>query len=401
MEVLQSFVFIITAILLAPVFFYCAEMLVGSIPLRDRRRHAFEAGTRPQVAVLVPAHNEASGIGTTLASIRPQLGQHDRLIVIADNCSDNTAAVARDAQAEAIERRDELRRGKGFALAFGLESLLASPPEVVLFLDADCTIEPGTIDALVDAAVTNQTPAQSLFLCEPKQLANTQQQTSGVAFRVKNLVRALGLSRLGGPCHLTGSGIALPWSLVDKVPWATGNVVEDMQLGIDYSLAGYPPVFVPEAIVRSEPPPTEAGLMTQRRRWEHGFLTTALTQVPELALHAWERKSWTLWLMACDMAVPPLALLSMMLVSLWCMTCALWLAGFAWGPLLITTLACFSFAGSTIVGWLAHCRDIAPPELLRSVPRYVISKLPLYLSFLYKRQLEWIRTERRSPWQVN
>ena len=43
--------------------------------------------------------------------------------------------------------------------------------------------------------------------------------------------------------------MALPWALVDKVAWATGNVVEDMQLGIDFTLAGYPPVFVPDAIV--------------------------------------------------------------------------------------------------------------------------------------------------------
>jgi hypothetical protein len=106
--------------------------------------------------------------------------------------------------------------------------------------------------------------------------------------------------------------MGLPWGLVDKVAWATGNVVEDMQLGIDYALAGYPPLVVPEVKVLSDLPATESGLLSQRRRWEHGFLMTALAQVPQLLSQCFERRSWSLLVMACDMAVPPLALLSVL-----------------------------------------------------------------------------------------
>src|SRR5689334_7218222 len=71
---------------------------------------ATECTARPAVTVLVPAHDEVGQIGTLLESLRPQLTAADRLIVIADNCTDDTAAVARDCGAEVIERREPTLR---------------------------------------------------------------------------------------------------------------------------------------------------------------------------------------------------------------------------------------------------------------------------------------------------
>jgi cellulose synthase/poly-beta-1,6-N-acetylglucosamine synthase-like glycosyltransferase len=346
--------------------------------------------------VLVPAHNEASGIAATLRSIQPQLLPHDRLVVIADNCTDATAAVAGEQGATVLERHDEYRRGKGFALAFGLNRLGDDPPEVVVFLDADCRLEEHALTRLANAAKERQRPVQGLYLCNATEEQNAKQVLSALAFRFRNLIRMWGLNRLGGPCHLTGSGMALPWALVDKVAWATGNVVEDMQLGIDFTLAGYPPVFVPAAIVTSDLPSSDSAMQTQRRRWEHGFLATALSQVPPLATQAVERRSWSLALLALDMTVPPLALLSMALVVGGSLAALLWLVGLTSGPLLVVAIAWFAFVAATLLGWAVHCRQVVPLSTFLSVPRYIVGKLPLYAEFLTRREKAWVRTERTS-----
>jgi cellulose synthase/poly-beta-1,6-N-acetylglucosamine synthase-like glycosyltransferase len=398
MEVIQALLLVIALLIAVPVIVYTAEIVAACWP-RAKREPKLGCATRPRLAVLVPAHNEQAGIAATLISIAAQLREGDRLLVVADNCTDATAEVARSvaiAQGKLLvaERSDELRRGKGFALSFGLERLIEDPPEVVVLLDADCRLGADALTRLAIAAAAKNRPAQGRYLCEPSRPESAAQRMSALAFRVRNLVRMAGLNRLGGPCHLTGSGIALPWALVDKVAWATGNVVEDMQLGIDFALAGFGPVFVEDAVITSDLPASEAGLATQRRRWEHGFLTTALTQVPQLTTHAVEQRSWPLALLALDLTIPPLALLATTLVAAWFLAALVALLGVATLPWVILSVACALLAASTLLAWYVHCRDVAPMAEIASVPRYVLGKLPLYLQFIARRETKWIRTER-------
>ena len=107
-----------------PVLVLLGQVLLAYLPARAQPAAAW---TRPQVAVLVPAHDEASIIGATLASLVPQLQAGDRLLVVADNCSDDTARRAEEGGAEVIVRQDALRRGKGYALDFGMRHLAADP----------------------------------------------------------------------------------------------------------------------------------------------------------------------------------------------------------------------------------------------------------------------------------
>src|SRR5262252_6431115 len=78
---------------------------------------------RPALAVLIPAHDEAGGIAATIRAVIAQLRPCDRLLVVADNCSDDTASVAMSLGAEVIERRDPSLRGKGYALDHGVRHL--------------------------------------------------------------------------------------------------------------------------------------------------------------------------------------------------------------------------------------------------------------------------------------
>jgi cellulose synthase/poly-beta-1,6-N-acetylglucosamine synthase-like glycosyltransferase len=258
--------------------------------------------------VAIPAHNEQVVIEATLKALMPTLPAGSRVLVVADNCTDTTATIARRCGAEAIERFDPDRRGKGFALDFGIRHLAADPPDAIVFLDADCRVAQNTVRLLAAAAIASGRPVQGRNLCDPDPRGGALQMISGLAFRFKNLVRALGLARLADTCHLTGTGMALPWQLAERARLADGNVVEDMQLGIDLTLAGHPPLFVPEARVDSPLPQQRAAARTQRTRWEHGHLRTLLVQSPRLVGLAIRHRRLSLLALALDLAIPPLSL---------------------------------------------------------------------------------------------
>jgi cellulose synthase/poly-beta-1,6-N-acetylglucosamine synthase-like glycosyltransferase len=115
LSVLSYVLAALCALAALPVGVLLAQVLLA---YGGSRAHAVAAPRRPgaDVAVLIPAHNESAGIEATLRCLQAQLRAGDRVLVVADNCDDDTAAVARDAGAEVIERIDAIHRGKGFAL---------------------------------------------------------------------------------------------------------------------------------------------------------------------------------------------------------------------------------------------------------------------------------------------
>jgi len=385
----------VNAAVAVPVAIVLVECLVALWPAG--RRDAPAGPAVPPLAVLVPAHNEEAAVGETVRQIRAQMEAGDRLIVIADNCTDATAARAREAGADVLERADSQRRGKGFALAHGAESLRASPPDLLVIIDADTRLSPGSLAALRRRAAETRGPVQAVYLLDLPTDAGPTAGVSAFAFLVKNLVRPAGLRRLGIPCQLLGTGMAIPWSLMDLRRLATGNIVEDMQLGIDLAVDGHPPVFCPEARVTGELPSGRKAAFIQRTRWEHGHLGTLLTQAPRLLWHALRRLRPALAGMALDLAVPPLALLCM----LWAVTAAgsvaLALRGGGRVPAIISAATGGAIVFSIGIAWARHARGIIPGRVLAFAPFYALWKVPLYLSFLFRRQKAWVRTPRQEP----
>ena len=155
---IASLLVVVAALLVIPVVVFCLEVVAAiALPQRQLGLGHPGHGVRRRLAVLVPAHNESAGLLPTLADIQSQLSPGDRLLVIADNCTDDTAVVARTAGAEVIERRDTEKLGKGYALDFGLRRLSLDPPEIVIFVDADCRVECDTIDRLAVVSAGDRT----------------------------------------------------------------------------------------------------------------------------------------------------------------------------------------------------------------------------------------------------
>jgi len=130
----------LTALCCVPAATFVAEVLVGAPPPK-RRQPARPGSAPPRTVVLVPAHNEQAVIRATLDNLRGELDAHTELLVIADNCEDATPEIAEAAGARVVRRVDPSRRGKGYAIEFGLAELAKEPPEIVVIVDADCRVE--------------------------------------------------------------------------------------------------------------------------------------------------------------------------------------------------------------------------------------------------------------------
>jgi cellulose synthase/poly-beta-1,6-N-acetylglucosamine synthase-like glycosyltransferase len=390
-SIVAWFLSLVAFCIFVPALVLFAQVLLACLPVRSRPG---ADGRRPRVAVLVPAHNEALIIRSTLASVGPQLLAHDRLLVVADNCTDDTAQLARSAGAEVVERDNDLLRGKGYALDFGVRHLAQRPPEVVIIVDADCQVGEGAIDLLARRCLEASRPVQALYLMRAPAGAGLKVQIAEFAWRVKNLVRPRGWARLGLPCQLMGAGMAFSWRDLAAVDLANGHLVEDLKLGLDFCRIGKPPLFCPDAQVTSQFPLSQEGLSSQRTRWEHGHLGVILAEVPKLLVSAVTRRNAPLLAMTLDLLVPPLALLVMALVGV---ACVAWLAALLFGitaPAWVATGALVMLGVAVLLAWGRFSRELIPFSVLLYAPFYAARKIPLYLGFLIKRQVEWVRSKR-------
>jgi cellulose synthase/poly-beta-1,6-N-acetylglucosamine synthase-like glycosyltransferase len=385
----------IAIVLFVPIATFFGECLIALLPEPQLRpASGFSNPTAPKTAILVPAHNEAAGIYPVLTDLLPQLTDRDRLVVIADNCTDDTAAIARSTGATVIERQNAEQRGKGYALNYGMEYLAADPPDVVAIVDADCLMRSGSLAKISALAMTQQRPIQALYLLEQPADPQPRDAVSAFAFKMKNLVRPKGLHRLGFPCLLTGTGMAFPWRSLRDAKLASGNIVEDMQLGIDLTIAGLPPSFCETAMVIGLLPQQDTAATSQRTRWEHGHLQTLLTQVPALLTQAIAKRRLDLAVMALDLAVPPLSLLVMLWLLITAIACGVAGLTGTWLPVRLLAIEGLLLITATLTAWAKFGRADLPARTLIAIPLYILWKIPLYLKFLNRPQTQWVRTDR-------
>ncbi len=378
---------------MTPIVVVCVEIALSLLP---HRRRLTDIGSRPRIAVLIPAHDESAVIKRTLESIMPQLCPFDRVVVVADNCSDDTAAVARAEGAEAIVRTNTIERGKGFALDFGVKHLASDPPRIVILVDADVTLRPGGLEQLARQARISERPAQGIYILREAPSADGRDVVSHLAFVVRNHVRPLGLARIGGPCPLFGAGMAFPWDLIKNAPLASGNIVEDMALGLDLARQGRAAMLCPESFIDGTLPKAHDAASKQRRRWEHGHLRTIFYQVPQVFLSGIARLHARTLMLALDMSVPPLSLLVFLtlLATFACMLLAATTPINHW-PAIVLAAGMLGLLLSLVIAWKRFSTHDSSLRPLLSAPSYMFRKLPMYFAFFTRRgEKSWNRTDR-------
>lgn len=374
-----------------PVIVLCIEVFSSLIKPGNELPKNIRSG---RVGVLVPAHNEAIGIEATLQCILPQLRPDDRCLVVADNCNDETANVARSCGCEVIERFDSNLKGKGYALDFGIKYFKNIPPDIIVIIDADCFIVEDFIDKIGLAVESTNRPIQALDLMHVKDLTSPVKRISEFAWTLKNHIRPLGLHNMSLPCQLMGTGMAFPWSLLSSVNIATGHIVEDMRLGIDFAIKGFPPIFFPDTKIYSFFPTTQHGIDQQRKRWEHGHISTIISEVPRLLWCSIRKRNLALFFIGLDILIPPVALLAA--ISLLHTGISGLIYYFTTFPVaLIVSMSVLSvFFVSIGVAWFRHGRSIISFRDLMYAVFYLAKKIPVYMQFLYARQTSWVRAKR-------
>ncbi len=393
---LELVLIIISFFLSIPLLIISCELVISLLhkPLASNldKEEFSEAYT-----ILMPAHNEGSIIQKTLSVLVQQGVSVNNIVVVADNCTDSTAEISRKIGVTILERINDRQVGKGFALDYGIQFLKNNKSsDVIIILDADCEIDSKSLNLLTAKCLKYNLPTQALYLMRNKENDSLKSRVAGFAWLVKNKIRPIAIQKLGLPVTLTGTGMAFPWSVIANANVAHGNIVEDMQLGIDCTLDGSPPTFCEQAIVYSDFPEQAGAENTQRTRWEHGHLMTITQQVPYLIKQAVIQKDWRLLGLALDIGVPPLSLLVMIsLVGLFILAVAGFIFQSFYSFFILLTVFLF-FALMVIATWWQVGRDFLSFKEICSIPLYVFSKLSIYVAFIFNRQKSWVRTARDS-----
>jgi cellulose synthase/poly-beta-1,6-N-acetylglucosamine synthase-like glycosyltransferase len=278
---------IATSILIAVTLPGTIELAIitfaGILPSRDRQPKG-TATNIAKLAVVIPAHNEAAGIVRCVHSVArctpPDLLETE-IVVVADNCTDATADLARVAGARVLVRTDTARLGKGFALKFAFGILLNEGFDAVLVIDADSVVDSNFLLEVVRLFRAGADGVQARYLVLNPE-ASLRTRLMNVAFMAFNVLRARGRERMGLSVGIFGNGFGLTKNTLEAVPYDSHSIVEDLDYHLQLVQAGRKIVFVEGTHVRGEMPAGRRGAATQRARWEGGRLRTAIQNLPRL-----------------------------------------------------------------------------------------------------------------------
>ncbi len=255
---------------LSAVFFWSTFVVLFGL-IKPARRHP-AAARKLRFAVLVCARNEQAVIKLPIKSVQMSKYPADcrEVIVLADNCSDGTVAVAREAGATVWEKTSP-SHGKGDVLEWGVAKLRAERPgvEAIAIFDADNFCADSWLQAMNDALVDGEqvvTGRRSSSNARANLISGWYTVYWSMINELSNRVR----TNLGLSAKLTGTGFAFRASILDAHGWQTRTLVEDTEFTIQTNLRGERVAYVAGAEYADEQPVAVSQMWRQLRRWATG-----------------------------------------------------------------------------------------------------------------------------------
>lgn len=387
---------LILGVLCLPVFVissYLFLITVGSFLLRKK---CDTGAAALRIALVMPAHNEELQIAACVKHALEADYPRDRfdVFVIADNCNDATAEVARRAGAAAFERHDSQLRGKGQAIDWFLRTQrdLLAKYDAIALVDADTQVDRRFL-AEVSASLSHPevTVVQGWHgVSNPE--ANWRAALTHAGFTLINGLRPAGRSHWGGTADLKGNGMAFRRDILFRYGWPAHSIVEDIEFSTRLLLDGTLVHYNPDAVTISEMPTTRRQAEPQRRRWESGRWATVKLFVPMLLAAFAKHRRWRYLDAALEFLVPPLSLF--VLIQAVLLIVALWVRPvWAW-PM----AACIAITATYVFSGLYQYR--APRSVwlgLFAVPLFLLWKIPFYVRLTFSRGPQsWERTQRHA-----
>ncbi|MCE7981235.1 MAG: glycosyltransferase [Caldilinea sp. CFX5] len=359
---------------------------------------------RHRFAILVPAHNEEKLLPALLESLS-QLQYPRQLFsihVVADNCIDETAAIARAAGAIVHERFDLVNIGKGYALQWLLARLekMQVSYDAALILDADSIVSPNFLTVMNAHLNHGERVIQAHYaVLNPER--SWVMSLRAAALALVHYLRPLGRMALGGSVGLKGNGMVFQRAVLAEHQWSA-SVTEDIDYHMALILSGERVAFAPDATVWAEMPGTLRSAQTQNIRWEQGRLQLARYYVPLLLQAAFTPQQFgrslsrsLLFDSIMEHIIPPFSVVMGLSVVYWFFA---WLCAMAWGGTPLLILATLLLVGQLIYIVAGLVLAGTPPRTylaLLYAPIFVFWKIQLILGMLTRGEKQgWVRTAR-------
>lgn len=371
-------------------------LLLTAAAFAARRSTAPRQGNpTSRFVIMVPAHNEERLLPELLLNLR-QLDYPPELYtvhVVADNCTDRTAELGRQAGAIVHERTDRELRGKGYALEWLLRRIweLEVPHDAVLILDADSVVSPNFLRVMDARLARGERVIQGYYAVRQPDGAWSA-GLRAVALIVLHYLRPQGRMVLGGSTGLKGNGMVFAAEILRKHRWSA-SLTEDIEYHMELILAGERATFAPDAVVWAEMPDSLRAAQSQNERWERGRMEMIRRFVPRLLRESWQRRSFLLFDAAVEQLIPPFSVVTGASVGVA-------LAALALRSPVGVALAAYVVVGQAIYIFTGLALARAPWPVYRSLlfaPAFVIWKVWLYLRLLLGiKPRSWVRTARNE-----
>lgn len=388
---------------LAPYFVFLLATSLAALASRRARRSSEDP--RSRFLIVIPAHDEESGIKTTVRSClaADYPSSLFGVLVIADNCSDRTAYLAAEAGARVVERFDSLKKSKGYAIEYLMESLELSGEfdafDALVIIDADTTMDADLLRYFDQGLQEGRDWIQCYYtVANPDQSWRTRLMT--YAFSLFNGVMLLGQNRLGASAGFKGNGMCLTTRGLRRRPWRSYGLVEDMEYSWTLRIMGEKIAFAPEVAVHGAMLGSGgAAAANQRRRWEFGRGDIRKKYLGPL-LRSNRISWWEKAVSACELTIPSMGGLALLYVIVLVLNTVAW---FANGTYLPPVARGFLLASCILMTASMVAYGISPFVVMRLPWRYAwsIALFPVYLIWkllisLKGRPQQWVRTARES-----
>ncbi|WP_438434705.1 glycosyltransferase family 2 protein [Gorillibacterium sp. sgz500922] len=366
---------------------------------RKDKRAVYEP--QKSFAILVAAHNEEKVVGALLENLR-HLNYPKELyevFVIADNCTDNTASIARSYGVHAFERHDSSRRGKGYAIEWMLRELWKLPRQfdAIVMFDADNLASPDYLRHMNNDLCAGHRVIQA-YLDTKNPHDSWITSAYAVSYWFCNRLWQMSRTNLGLANYLGGTGMCFEAKLLREIGWGATSLVEDLEFTMRCVKRGVKPIFNYEAKVFDEKPLSFKASWKQRLRWMQGHFEVARRYFFPLIWQGIKERSWT----KIDMALYALNVYNVFITGV--VTTVLYLDMFlpgkahftsvyAHAPWLLMTLSLLSVIQFPIALYLER----APKKIIKSLitfPLYLLSWYPLtFYAFFTQTNKQWSHTQ--------
>lgn len=352
-------------------------------------------------AVLVAAHNEAKVVGALIENLKSLDYPRELydIMVICDNCTDDTAAITRSHGVFAFERFNASLRGKGYAIEWMLKELWKLPKSYdgIVMLDADNLVAPDFLIHMNNDLCAGHRVVQA-YLDTKNPHDSWITSAYAISYWYCNRLWQLPRTNLKLANYLGGTGMCFESNLLKQMGWGATSLVEDLEFTMRCVKQGINPYFDYEARVYDEKPLSFKASARQRLRWMQGHFDVARRYFFPLLWRGLKEASWA----KMDTAIYALNVYNLFLSGL--ITIVLYIDQFRAGDPYFTSLfqnAPWFFGGlylmNVLVFPLALYMEKAPKKIWRALllfPVFLVSWYPVtFYAFFTQNNKQWSHTQ--------